>query len=256
MAYSLTDLKESNEFLNTVLNNIDAGVFLLDEGLKLRNFNQAFALIFGIDDDNVLGEFCGNATKCAFAVEEKKECGKTSRCGECKLRSSVRHALKHGICTTHEKIEHEYYIHGKRMRKYLEFSTKRITLDNNNMALEIIRDITESETQKLEVLKSHELIARQNAELENAYKQLKSAYLKMERDHGIAQTVLARLSSKDYGRFPNIRVQSGPVETVGGDVFFMSDRPSGELHLLLGDFTGHGLTAALGAIPTSDIFLE
>ena len=256
MPYSLTDLKESNEFLNSVLNNIDAGVFILDEGLRLRNFNQGFAIIFGIDDESVLGMLCGNATQCIFAVEEKKECGLTSHCGECKLRGSVVRALHNGISTPPGKLAHEYYIRGQRMSKYLEFSAKRITIDNNKVALAIIRDITENETQKLEVLKSHELIARQNEELETAYKQLQSAYLGMEREQGIAQTILARLSSKDYGRFPNIRVQSGPVETVGGDVFFLADRPTGELHLLLGDFTGHGLSAALGAIPASDIFFR
>jgi serine phosphatase RsbU (regulator of sigma subunit) len=256
VAYQWTYLKESNEFLNSVLNNIDAGVFILDKRMILREFNRAFTIIFGTDDKSVLGMLCGNATKCVHAVDEEKACGTTSRCGGCKLRRSILRALNGRIPTIKTRLAHDFYIQGKRIVKHLECSTKCVTIDNEDVTLVIIRDLTESETQKLELLQSHERITSQNAELESAYTQLHSAYQRMEREHGIAEEVLARLSSKDYHRFPNIRVRSAPFETVGGDVFFSAGRPSGELHLLLGDFTGHGLSAALGALPTSDIFFK
>jgi len=256
VAYQLTNLEETNEFLNSVLGNIDSGVLVLDKKMALRHVNRAFAIIFGTDDKSVLGMLRGNATKCVYSVDEEKDCGKTSRCGTCKMRSSILRAFNQGTPTIGMSIAHEYYIHGERIGKHLEFSAKRITIDNEDVVLAIIGDVTESETQKLELLQSHERITRQSVELESAYTELQSSYQRIEREHGIAEEVLARLSSKDYSRFTNLRVQSAPVETVGGDVFFVADRLSGELHLLLGDFTGHGLAAALGAIPTSDIFFK
>jgi serine phosphatase RsbU (regulator of sigma subunit) len=39
-----------------------------------------------------------------------------------------------------------------------------------------------------------------------------------------------------------------------GDLMLFDRSPSGKLYLMLGDFTGHGLSAAIGALPTSDIF--
>ncbi|WP_432467411.1 ATP-binding SpoIIE family protein phosphatase [Agarivorans sp. Z349TD_8] len=39
-----------------------------------------------------------------------------------------------------------------------------------------------------------------------------------------------------------------------GDVIFAEYRPNGDIHVLLGDFTGHGLRAAIGAMPVADIF--
>lgn len=39
-----------------------------------------------------------------------------------------------------------------------------------------------------------------------------------------------------------------------GDLMLFERTPSGALHVFLGDFTGHGLSAAIGAIPTADIF--
>ncbi len=39
-----------------------------------------------------------------------------------------------------------------------------------------------------------------------------------------------------------------------GDVLLTAYSPAGDLHILLGDFTGHGLSAALGAMPTAEVF--
>jgi len=39
-----------------------------------------------------------------------------------------------------------------------------------------------------------------------------------------------------------------------GDVLCYSKSPSNDLYIMLGDFTGHGLRAAIGALPASDIF--
>lgn len=39
-----------------------------------------------------------------------------------------------------------------------------------------------------------------------------------------------------------------------GDLFIYERTPENHLHVFLGDFTGHGLAAAMGAVPVSDIF--
>lgn len=52
----------------------------------------------------------------------------------------------------------------------------------------------------------------------------------------------------------NIRYNLKPKSIFNGDILVASRTPSGGLHILLGDFTGHGLPAAIGAMPLSDIF--
>lgn len=39
-----------------------------------------------------------------------------------------------------------------------------------------------------------------------------------------------------------------------GDLLIFERTPNNALHIMLGDFTGHGMAAAIGALPTSDIF--
>lgn len=45
-----------------------------------------------------------------------------------------------------------------------------------------------------------------------------------------------------------------PASMFNGDFFLVSPSPIGGLYIMLGDFTGHGLAAAIGALPTSKIF--
>jgi CheY-like chemotaxis protein len=52
----------------------------------------------------------------------------------------------------------------------------------------------------------------------------------------------------------NIRHHVSPMSIFNGDILFACPRPSGGIHILIGDFTGHGLPAAIGALPIAEIF--
>ena len=51
-----------------------------------------------------------------------------------------------------------------------------------------------------------------------------------------------------------IRMHKQPATTFSGDVQLTAYRPNGDLNVLLGDFTGHGLTSTLGALPLAETF--
>ncbi|NWO05200.1 MAG: SpoIIE family protein phosphatase [Alteromonadaceae bacterium] len=53
---------------------------------------------------------------------------------------------------------------------------------------------------------------------------------------------------------PNIRYHASPLSVFNGDVVFAANRPGGGSLVFLGDFTGHGLPAAIGAMPVAEIF--
>ncbi|WP_419811799.1 ATP-binding SpoIIE family protein phosphatase [Bacterioplanoides sp.] len=52
----------------------------------------------------------------------------------------------------------------------------------------------------------------------------------------------------------NIRYMLSPLSVFNGDVLLAAKKPAGGMHVLLGDFTGHGLPAAIGAMPLAEIF--
>jgi CheY-like chemotaxis protein len=52
----------------------------------------------------------------------------------------------------------------------------------------------------------------------------------------------------------NIRHHVSPMSIFNGDILFACPRPAGGMHVMIGDFTGHGLPAAVGALPIAEIF--
>jgi hypothetical protein len=51
-----------------------------------------------------------------------------------------------------------------------------------------------------------------------------------------------------------IKYLLSPMAIFNGDMLLAARKPSGGLHVMLGDFTGHGLSAAIGTVPVADIF--
>jgi two-component system, HptB-dependent secretion and biofilm response regulator len=52
----------------------------------------------------------------------------------------------------------------------------------------------------------------------------------------------------------NINYHLSPMSIFNGDLMLAAETPMGGIRLMLADFTGHGLPAAIGAMPTSEIF--
>ncbi len=78
---------------------------------------------------------------------------------------------------------------------------------------------------------------------------------RLQTEHEVAERVFSKILHANPLTLDNLRVHFAPMAITNGDVVFAAPRPTGDgRHLMLGDFTGHGLSAALGAMPVSDIF--
>ncbi|MBF0134634.1 MAG: SpoIIE family protein phosphatase [Magnetococcus sp. DMHC-1] len=76
--------------------------------------------------------------------------------------------------------------------------------------------------------------------------------LKMERD--LIESIISRMRSVDYLDDRHLRYLFSPVEQTAGDILLSVFAPDGRQLILLGDFTGHGLPAAIGGPLVSYIF--
>ena len=83
---------------------------------------------------------------------------------------------------------------------------------------------------------------------------LRLLYSRMQRDEEIAEQVLRGAVVADNLALEQIHTFLRPASVFSGDVLLSAFSPSRDLHVMLGDFTGHGLSAALGALPTSEVF--
>ncbi len=74
------------------------------------------------------------------------------------------------------------------------------------------------------------------------------------REQAVAKSVFDSIVHHGAMHLPNVRYLISPMSIFNGDVMLVARQPSGGLSILLGDFTGHGLPAAIGAMPVSEIF--
>lgn len=76
----------------------------------------------------------------------------------------------------------------------------------------------------------------------------------MQRDEEVAEKVFNTAVTKPNDRPDSLHTILQPAGLFSGDMILTSYTPSHDLDILVGDFTGHGLSAAIGALPASGIF--
>ena len=75
-----------------------------------------------------------------------------------------------------------------------------------------------------------------------------------DREMTFAENIYSRIVYKGSMNESNINYWTSPMAIFSGDILLMARGPSGHINVIMGDFTGHGLSAAIGAIPASEIF--
>ena len=76
----------------------------------------------------------------------------------------------------------------------------------------------------------------------------------MQSEQKLAKSIFNSIVHQDYLDRENIRYTLSPMSIFNGDMLLSAMTPNGHEYILLGDFTGHGLTASIGTLPVSEIF--
>jgi two-component system, HptB-dependent secretion and biofilm response regulator len=117
---------------------------------------------------------------------------------------------------------------------FLSKPFKQEILSAKIRSMERIRDLSRTiaeQHQKLEV--QHDLLLNEQVIAEQIY----------------SRAVTAENISSKY-----IHSLLRAVSVFSGDMLLTADCPDGKLHVLIGDFTGHGLVAAVGVLPAAEVF--
>lgn len=109
------------------------------------------------------------------------------------------------------------------------------------------------------------LLSKINAHARNIenYKQLLEAHNALEmhnknirREHEIVENVFRNSLSRSPVKCDNVVSYSSPMSMFNGDLMLSAPSPSGGQYFLMGDFTGHGLSAAIGSLPVMSVFFD
>ncbi|MFT5220103.1 MAG: CheY-like chemotaxis protein [Planctomycetota bacterium] len=96
-------------------------------------------------------------------------------------------------------------------------------------------------------IQSMQRIATLNREIQGMYSMI-------HREQEIAESVFVKAIQSSNIDNSFIRQIIRPASVFSGDMILSAYSPSRDLLFLIGDFTGHGLSAALGAMPVSEVF--
>lgn len=85
-------------------------------------------------------------------------------------------------------------------------------------------------------------------------RKIRAMYTRIQNDEEIAEKIFSSvvLSGNPDNKYIRSIIKSADI--FSGDMFISAYSPSRDINILLADFTGHGLAAALGAIPVSEVF--
>ncbi|MBN2607455.1 MAG: fused response regulator/phosphatase [Thiotrichales bacterium] len=91
-------------------------------------------------------------------------------------------------------------------------------------------------------------------ELYKSNQTISSLHKNLELEHRSAERIFEKFVHGPGKLVPGLETHVKPASIFNGDVFLSTVMPSGSVLVLLGDFTGHGLPAAIGAIPVAEVF--
>lgn len=84
--------------------------------------------------------------------------------------------------------------------------------------------------------------------------QIHALYGQVQQEQKLAEEVFSNAVLANNVALDRIDTLHRPAALFSGDVLLTAYSPAGDLNVMLGDFTGHGLAAALGALPASEAF--
>lgn len=229
MKINIDRLRESNEFLNILFDNIETAVFIADENLKIYQFNDSFLSLFSKKDSNLVDITFGPASGCINSIRENKPCGETSACENCILKRSLLNTLLDTKLNGRQSLERIFYINGIPQNKYLEFISRPITFEGKSMILVFIYDITESEQSK-------KVLKEQRSQIVNDLKK--------------AGEIQKSLLPKALPEIPYIKTAWSfePCINIGGDIFNLYKEGNRFISMYMLDVCGHGVAAAMIAV--------
>lgn len=95
-----------------------------------------------------------------------------------------------------------------------------------------------------------------NLQIQSSNEELRRLHSTLQQEHEMGQHVLKHALKRNWNDCPIVRAHLSPMSTFNGDLFLVAKNPKGGVYIFLGDMTGHGLSASIGAVPVSQVFFS
>lgn len=209
-------LAETRRRAQAISDNIIDGVITIDQNGNIQSANPSALNIFGYAGEAVIG----HSVRMLLPEPSRSACGEVFAVG---LREVS------GLRRNGEVFP-------------MELGVTELRLDDETSLVGIVRDISER--------KAAETQLRENAE------RLQNYHDAQVQENELAKDIMGRLMNR--GALDDARIHHWlvPAANFSGDIIAAKRTANGKLYGLLADATGHGLGAAISALPVLMIFIS
>jgi len=141
--------KDSSDMLRSVFDAIPSLIFVVDDDVRIQEYNAAAARLLLAERDTILKQRAGDILHCLHTSETAKGCGHALFCKKCIVRNSVTAAI-HGESIVRKRSKMEIIQDGKTIEIYALITTSPFHYKGKEFVLLVIEDISEiSELQRI-----------------------------------------------------------------------------------------------------------
>lgn len=178
-------LIDDGSYLRVVLDAMPAAVFVVDHDFRLVDANRAAERLMDSSTDRVLGQVSGNVMQCLNAVRAEGGCGKSAKCAECVVRSSVK-AAERGESAKRRMVKLLLEQHGRVRDVSLLITAAPLTYEGRQLVLLVLEDVTElAELRQLLPMCSYCRKVRNDEEFWQDVEQYLSKHTGISFSHGV-----------------------------------------------------------------------
>lgn len=105
-------------------------------------------------------------------------------------------------------------------------------------------------------IRAHARTHEMNQQVRQKSEEISQLYEDLSEEYHMAQHVMESVTADNDLQIPNLITHLRSMSIFNGDLFLSTKKASGGFCFFLGDFTGHGLPASIGAMPASQVFFE
>ena len=102
-----------DDFYKAVLDSMAAPVFIVEQDVRIVDFNAAAGNILARDKQSVVKQRAGDALRCLHSTDVAEGCGRGPSCTNCTIRNSVNQSLQ-GLSISRHKVKFETLAEGEK----------------------------------------------------------------------------------------------------------------------------------------------
>lgn len=183
---------KDQEFCRTIYNAVSSPILVVDEDVRIIDYNRAAELVLGPDPEQIIRRRAGEVLHCLNAGLTPEGCGHATPCRDCVIRGSVNQCLATGELirqkarlelTAGEKVEEVYFL----------VSAAPFSLGEQKLVVLILEDIGELvELRRLLPICSYCKRVRDDEELWQQVDVYLNKHLEVDFSHGLCPECIAK----------------------------------------------------------------